>query len=61
MYRGMTDTASHFESGACDGCRGESNARRAAYDLVQNQSNGRSFLTSPLLLTDGGGGGGGYR
>ena len=37
QYRGMTDTAIHFESGACVSCRGKDDARRAAYNLVQGQ------------------------
>jgi len=62
-YRGLTDTAAHFESGSCTSCLGEENARRAAFDLVAGQRGGRSFLASaPLMLEDGpgSGGGGGY-
>jgi hypothetical protein len=55
MYRGLTDTALHFESGSCAGCKGQENARRAAYQLVAQQAKGGSnFLTNPLMLTDGG-------
>eukprot|EP00961_Rhodomonas_salina_P131068 1764389-Rhodomonas_salina.1 len=36
-FRGMTDTALHFESGSCPSCRGEANAKRAAYELIANQ------------------------
>ena len=60
MYRGMTDTAAHFESGACAACEGQDNARRAAYRIVSNQQGGGSFLIAPLLLTHDGGQGGGY-
>jgi len=51
MYRGMTDTAMHFESGACQACRGTDNARRAAYQLVAGQQNGSAFLSAPQMLT----------
>lgn len=60
MYRGMTDTMSHIESGACGACKGQENARRAAYKLVSGQQGGGAFLTGPLLLTHSGDQGGGY-
>jgi hypothetical protein len=60
MYRGLTDTALHFESGSCAACKGQKNARRAAYQLVAQQKGGANFLTNPLMLTYGDGGGGGY-
>ena len=57
MYRGLVDTTRHFESGACDACRGETNARRAAYALVSGQQGGANFLTAaPKLLTLSSGG-----
>lgn len=58
MYRGLTDTALHFESGSCTACKGQDNARRAAYQLVAQRKGGANFLTNPLMLTDGDGGGG---
>lgn len=57
MYRGMTDTARHFESGVCEACPGKDNARRAMYGLVSSQQGGSSFLTSSqgtLQLTHNG-------
>ena len=60
LYRGLTDTAMHFESGNCSSCRGVENARRAAYQLCMQQPGGANFLTNPLMITDGGGAGGGY-
>lgn len=64
MYRGMADTASHFESGGCSACRGKSNARKAAYQLVAGQQGGSNFLANDTkLLTmsaDGGVQAGGY-
>ncbi len=57
MYRGMVDTTRHFESGACEACRGPDNARRAAYELVRSQPGGSNFLTAePLRLTMNGNG-----
>ena len=60
MYRGLTDTALHFESGSCSACHGQDNARRAAYQLVTQQKGGASFLVNPLMIADGGGAAGGY-
>lgn len=60
MYRGMTDTMGHFDSGACGACKGQENARRAAYQLVSGQQGGGAFLSGPLLLTHSGDQGGGY-
>ena len=60
MYRGLTDTALHFESGSCAACMGQDNARRAAYQLVSQQKGGTNFLTNPLMITDGGAAQGGY-
>ena len=61
MYRGMTDTAAHFESGSCVACRGTDNARRAAYQLVAAAQGGRQFLANQqLLLTHNGELTGGY-
>lgn len=60
MYRGLTDTAKHFESGGCSACRGAENARRAAYQLVAGQQHSSKFLANPLMLTNGGSRDGGY-
>ena len=60
LYRGLTDTALHFESGSCAACKGQDNARRAAYQLVTQQRGGANFLVNPLMLTDGSGNTGGY-
>ena len=60
MYRDLTGTALHFESGQCSACRGPDNARRAAYELVAQQSGGRNFLANPLMITDGGETAGGF-
>lgn len=51
-YRGMTDAAMHFESGSCEACRGQDNARRAAHQLVLSQPGGRNFLASRPLMLD---------
>jgi len=50
-YRGLTDTALHFESGACSACKGKNNARRAAYDIVSQQPGGSNFIVQ--RITDG--------
>lgn len=65
MYRGMTDTTKHFESGACEACKGPQNARKALYNLVSSQPGGRNFLANDpgmLRLTHNGelSSGGGY-
>ena len=60
MYRDLTGTALHFESGQCSACRGPDNARRAAYELVAQQSGGRNFLANPLMITNGGETAGGF-
>eukprot|EP00164_Ancoracysta_twista_P001295 GFYU01001696.1.p1 GENE.GFYU01001696.1~~GFYU01001696.1.p1 ORF type:complete len:212 (-),score=35.29 GFYU01001696.1:420-1055(-) len=49
-------TASHYESGGCSTCRDPAQARRNAYNLI-NQS-GFSQYTSGMLLEDGRGGSG---
>lgn len=51
MYRSMTDTALHFETGYCTGCPGRENARKAAYDLVRQRSGADQFLSNPRMLT----------
>ena len=53
FLRGLTDTAIHFESGACTACKGKSNARRVAYDMIRQQHHSSKFLTNPLMLTNG--------
>jgi hypothetical protein len=50
-YRGLTDTALHFESGACSACKGKDKARRATYDIVSQQPGGSNFLVQ--RITDG--------
>ena len=52
LYRGMTDGALHFESGACTACKGADNARKVAYDFLSNQKGSHHFLTAPLMLTN---------
>ena len=50
-FRTLVDTAKHFESGSCEGCLGQANARRFAYDQLANSAGGERFLARPAQLT----------
>jgi len=60
LYRGMTDAASHFESGGCSACRDKEQARRVAYERVAQTAGSSNFLVNPHMLTHNGESGGGY-
>jgi len=47
LYRGMTDAASHFESGGCSACRDKEQARRVAYERVAQTAGSSNFLVNP--------------